>query len=86
MGISALTGDGVGALLAEIDARLQAKNTMVTELSISAADGQKMAWLHEHGQVLSKQLEGEEWHVSVRLTPQKLAQFQHRYAKQDALH
>jgi GTP-binding protein HflX len=77
--ISALTGDGVDALMVQVERCLSEKNTTLTNLKLPVGDGEKLAWLYRHGQVLAKQLEEEVLHVSVRLTPSKLAQFEHLY-------
>lgn len=78
--ISALTGDGVDALLQLLDKRLTETTTTLAHFTLSASDGKKLAWLYENGQVLSKELEGDELYISVRLAPQKLAQFEHKHA------
>lgn len=76
--ISAVTGEGVGALLARIDALLTA-GAKVHEFVLPAARGQKIAWLHAHGQVLEDDVVdgGDEpkRRVRVRLTPKELGRF-----------
>ncbi len=82
--ISALTGEGVDALLADVEERLNVQTTVLKTIELPASDGKKLAWLYRHGQVLSKQLEEEKLHIAVRLTPTKLAQFEHLYASPTA--
>jgi GTP-binding protein HflX len=61
--VSALTGEGLPRLLAEIDARLAAALEVV-EVEIPFADGARIAWLYRHGEVIGRE-DGEE---TVRLT------------------
>src|SRR6201999_4451479 len=51
--VSAETGEGVDALLAAIEERLAAKRTTLN-LSIDAADGAGISWLHRNAEVLAK--------------------------------
>ena len=51
--MSALTGDGMDALGHAIDARLAARR-MILEVQLDAADGEGLAWLYRHAEVLSK--------------------------------
>ncbi|KAK0358098.1 hypothetical protein LTR94_036757, partial [Friedmanniomyces endolithicus] len=51
--ISAMTGEGVDDLLARLGTMLTGGATEL-ELSIPMGDGQKLAWLHAHGEVLSE--------------------------------
>jgi GTP-binding protein HflX len=52
--ISALTGEGMPALLAAIDARFAAKDEVLT-LEIPAGAGRLMSWLFDHAEVLDRQ-------------------------------
>lgn len=49
--ISALTGEGIEALLAAIDARFAAKDEVLT-LEIPPTAGRLMSWLFDHAEVL----------------------------------
>ena len=71
MAISALTGEGIQNLLEEIDMYL-AKDEVTVNVEVPAADGKKLAWLHANGQVLKQEMEGETWHISVRLKEKDL--------------
>ena len=53
--VSAHTGEGIDVLLAAIEDRLAAKRTTL-DLSIDAADGAGISWLHRNAEVLTKQL------------------------------
>jgi GTP-binding protein HflX len=61
--VSALTGEGLPRLLAEIDARLAAR-LEVLDVEIPVTDGAKLAWAYRHGEILHRE-DGEKF---VRLT------------------
>ncbi len=74
LAVSALTGEGLPALLAQIDARLSAKLT-VYELDIRIEDGARLAWAYRHGEVLARH-DGEDFvHLSLRLSAIDKARF-----------
>jgi GTP-binding protein HflX len=62
--VSALTGEGLPRLLAEIDARL-ASRLEILDVEIPVSDGARLAWVYRHGEVLARE-DGEE-HVKLRL-------------------
>ncbi len=75
MAVSAVTGDGVAALLSHIDHLLSDRLLNEYPLSIPHHDGRAMAWLYAHGQVLTRR-DGEELaHFTARLTPANHARF-----------
>ncbi len=51
--VSAAAGDGIGALLAALDARLGGADEIVT-LAVSPDDGRLLHWLHENAEVLDR--------------------------------
>ncbi len=51
--VSALTGQGVDALLAAIEARL-ARGSALMSLKLDPADGAGLHWLYEHAEILSR--------------------------------
>ncbi len=51
--VSALTGEGIPALLAEIERRL-AEGRETLKITLAADDGAGLAWLHENAEVLSR--------------------------------
>ncbi len=73
--LSALSGEGVDHLRAEISKRLAA-GSVVHRLKLSAADGVRLAWLHARGEVLDQRYEGDMMHVAVKLTPEQWSRFQ----------
>lgn len=79
--LSAITGEGCAGLL-ETVGRLLTADARVHEFLIPASDGQRLAWLHAHGEVVSDQdatsEEGEgapKRRLSVRLTPRELGRY-----------
>ncbi|SJZ48652.1 GTP-binding protein HflX [Enhydrobacter aerosaccus] len=75
--ISALTGEGVDALLAAIEDRLNEQAT-AREISVPLSDGATLAWLYRHGDVRSRHDEGEMARLTVALDAAAAAQFERR--------
>jgi len=64
--VSAVTGEGIDALLAAIEERLAA--TKVTlQLSVDAADGAGISWLHRNTEVLDRRMEDGRVAMTVRV-------------------
>ncbi|HMO68043.1 MAG TPA: GTPase HflX [Novosphingobium sp.] len=78
--LSALTGEGCDALL-ELVGHLLTSDARTHSFVLPASDGQKIAWLHAHGEVLAEhpvETEGDEGplrRIDVRLTPRELGRF-----------
>jgi GTPase len=64
---SALTGEGVGALLAAISLAFDEAKTDLT-LVLPFADGRKRAWLHQEGVVTHEDEAEDGYHLSLRWT------------------
>jgi GTP-binding protein HflX len=75
--VSALTGEGLPALLAAIDTRIAA-GMDVARYDIPAADGARLAWLYQHGEVIGRDDRDECVHVTVRLLPADRSRFEHQ--------
>ncbi|UAK22836.1 GTPase HflX [Sphingomonas nostoxanthinifaciens] len=73
--ISARTGDGVDALRRTVAERLLA-GARVHKLAVAATDGETLAWLHQHGEVLDQALDGETISLDVRLSPDEWGRFE----------
>jgi len=73
--ISALTGWGVANLRGAISQTLQ-RGTQVHRIRLDAAAGSRIAWLHSHGEVLDRRIEGNEIELDVRLSADNWARFQ----------
>ncbi|MFL5259755.1 MAG: GTPase HflX [Hyphomicrobiales bacterium] len=70
---SALTGDGLDALLATIEDRL-AESLGTYEVILPAQEGRGLAWLHDNGEVLSRQARPDgSTVITVRLAPDRAA-------------
>lgn len=77
--LSALTGHNCGELLEGLGALLTG-DARLHLFTLPASDGQRIAWLHSHGEVVSEEDggEGEEGplrRLSVRLTPRELGRY-----------
>ncbi|MGC8468705.1 MAG: GTPase HflX [Acetobacteraceae bacterium] len=73
--VSALTGEGLGALAAAIEAKIAA-GMEVTEYALPATDGARLAWLYRHGEVLARHDEEAGVRVKVRLLAADRARFE----------
>ena len=72
--LSALTGEGVDLLQRAIATRMTA-GARVHKLRVPLADGAAIAWLHEHGEVLGSNPDGDNMAIEVRLSDSALARF-----------
>jgi GTPase len=68
--VSAHTGEGIDALLSAIEDRLAATRTTL-DLSIDAADGAGISWLHRNAEVLNKELHDGRFAMTVRVDETK---------------
>jgi len=75
--LSARTGEGTGALLAAIDARLSEQRRVVA-VDVPLGDGATIAWLYRHGEVIERSDDEEAAHIRVRLDAADAARFQRR--------
>lgn len=75
--LSALTGEGVDGLQRAISSRMTA-GAQLHRLRVPISDGAAMAWLHEHGEVISSQADGADMLVEARLSDSALARFMKR--------
>jgi len=73
--VSAITGEGLDALRWALDARI-AEGLEQAEYAIGHADGARLAWLYEHGEVVGREDDDEAAHVTVRLLPADRARFE----------
>ena len=78
--ISAMSGEGLDAFVKEIDSLLTT-DAKEYRFVLSAAEGQKLAWLHAHGNVLSEDDAGESDDgplraVAVKLTRKEFGRFE----------
>ena len=73
--VSAITGEGLAALAAMLDARIAAGMEQA-DYEIEHADGARLAWLYEHGEVIGRRDDEVSAHVTVRLLPADRARFE----------
>jgi GTP-binding protein HflX len=66
--VSAVTGEGLEALLRQIDHMLDADPLVETDFEFAAADGGPLALLHRLGNVLSTRVDDDRIHVRARVT------------------
>lgn len=77
--VSALTGEGLDDLLARIETLLAASRTKL-ELDLAPEDGQGLAWLHAHAEVLSRETrEDGRSRLVVRVAPERVDEIKRRY-------
>ncbi len=77
--VSALTGQGCEQLL-ESTSRLLTSDARLHSFVLPASDGQRIAWLHAHGEVVAEEEAGDAGdgpvrRLQVRLTPRELGRF-----------
>jgi len=72
--VSAITGEGLEALKHAIDTRI-AEGMQLAEYTLAPSDGQRLAWLYQHGEVVSRDDGEDAIRVTVRLLPADRARF-----------
>jgi GTPase len=79
--VSAITGEGIDALLAAIEAQLSAGRELI-ELVLDPADGAGVSWLHRHTEVIHKATDEETGRIAmtVRAAPDKANAVRARFA------
>ncbi len=73
--VSAITGEGMASLLEAIDTRIAAAMELA-DYVIPPADGARLAWLYQHGEVVGRTDADTAIHVTVRLLPADRARFE----------
>ena len=77
--VSALTGEGLDALLAAIEERLAAGRALI-DLDIDGADGQGLHWLYENTEVMARrQKEDGTIRLRLRVAPDKMGRVARRF-------
>ncbi|MGQ0661951.1 GTPase HflX [Sphingosinicella sp.] len=75
--LSALSGEGVDALIAAVAKKLTAGHQRYT-ITLDASDGASAAWLHQHGDVLEQRVEGNQTIYEVRMASGNMERFHSR--------
>lgn len=78
--LSAVTGEGVDALMACLDKRLSAGRQLL-DVQIPLADGAGIAWLYQHGEVVARRDDESVAYMRVRLDPADTQRFHQRQAE-----
>jgi GTP-binding protein HflX len=73
--VSALTGDGLPALLSAID-RFLASQLVTLSVDVPVTDGAKLAWLYRHGEILRREDGEADVHMEVRMSDADKARFE----------
>ncbi len=83
--VSALTGEGIDALLAAIETRIAA-DRVTLEIALAPEDGAGLAWLYENGEVLRRK-EGRTGRVTIalRVGPERVERIVQRFPKAKTL-
>ena len=77
--LSAVSGEGLSVLLAEIDRRL-GQGRAVLDVALPLSDGATIAWLYRHGEVVARRDDETQAYLRVKLDPADLHRFQRRQA------
>jgi GTP-binding protein HflX len=72
--VSALTGEGLDALREQMAILLRA-GTHVHDIRLASSDGRRLAWLHEHGEVIGRNDDEAGVALQVRLSDADRARF-----------
>jgi len=81
---SALTGEGIPALLAAFEANVTRDNITLS-LKLDASDGSALAFAYRHAQVLDRKDRGEKISLSLRIHPDDLSRFESRFPRKIVL-
>lgn len=73
--VSALTGEGVEALLAFIDENLSQRGGSLHHYTLPCGEGKAIAWLHRHGHVIAHEEQDDSLCLHVRLSALSAARF-----------
>ncbi len=78
--VSALTGEGLEALLAVVEQRLSAADRIV-HLDLDHAQGALVSWLHQQGRVLERTDDESGVHLDVALPPAAMGQLEEKLGR-----
>ena len=77
--VSALSGEGIDALLVALEKKLAEKRRTLY-LSIEPSDGAGLSWLYRHAEVLSREIQPDgRLALSVRTDPKNAELVKHKY-------
>jgi len=75
--ISAMSGEGVDTLVDTVAALLTAGHRRY-RITLDQSDGAGAAWLHQHGEVLSQEIDGDRAVYEVRMAERDYERFLQR--------
>ncbi len=78
--VSALTGEGMSALLTAFESAVTRDNIALT-LKLDASDGSALAFAYRHAQVLKRRDRGSTISLSLRIHPDDLGRFENRFPR-----
>ena len=78
--VSALTGNGISALLAGFEAAVTRGN-IEASLKLEADDGEGLAFVYRHAQVLERRDRAAKIALSLRISPQDRSRFENRFGQ-----
>jgi GTPase len=76
--VSALTGAGIGELLARFETAMTHDNIEMS-LTLDANDGAALAWVYRHARVVQRQERAENIRLKLRIRPQDADRIQNRF-------
>jgi GTP-binding protein HflX len=76
--VSAQTSEGIAGLSSAIEARLS-RERQIVQLVLDPSDGSGLSWLYRHTEVLSRNLENGQLHVTVRGSAEQTAQVRAKF-------
>lgn len=76
--VSALTGEGLPALLKRLDVLLGREQNLL-KLTLDASDGAGLAWAYRHGRIINRRNNAKSIALTVAVDPQDLDRFRHHY-------
>jgi GTP-binding protein HflX len=76
--VSALSGDGIDALMARLEGNIAGDNLNLS-LTLDASDGAGLAWVYRHAQVTGRKESGDNIRLSLTISPQDAARLENRF-------
>ncbi len=76
--VSALSGEGIDALLALFDAKLSADNIALS-LTLDASDGEGLAWIYRHAEVVGRKEKAGKIALNLRIRPQEMGRLENHF-------
>lgn len=81
--VSAVTGEGLDVLLAEIDHALS-KRDRIEQMHLAITDGEALSWLYRHATILERHDNDNDIRLLLRISPAALGRFQNQFLNKSA--